>query len=610
MGSAQHNTAVLPVNSNERIFMPHKIAKNKSSIFITLFLILALLTGLTAGYFSAHGITENGKFEAFSRKVFQNEVSGSTLTLHYTLAHPEKQGIRRKKASLGTVPTDMKNTYQICSQYEKKLKSFRYSRLSTKNQLTLDSMLLYYHTEKSLGDNYLLQEPLGPSLGIQAQLPVLLAEYAFYEDRDITDYLTLLTTIRPYFRSILEFEKKKSEAGFFMSDITLDRILAQCSSFIRNPDSSYMLNIFQKKLSEYGKLSVPEQNALLLAHQNLMKTEVIPAYQELMTGLEALRGTGKNTRGLTYFKGGKAYYLYLLQSQTGSYVPVKQMEKRLSGQLSDEIGIAGTILRQNPELLTTLSRGITFREIKPAQMLNALQQKIQTDFPPLTDVTFELRTVHDSMKEYLSPAFYLTPPMDTGTPNVIYINPAASYQGLELFTTLAHEGFPGHLYQTVTFQRQKSSNIRNLLCTSGFAEGWATYIEPYAYRYAADYIQDPSATELARISWLNRSINLCMYSLLDIEIHYNGWTQAEAASFLKAFGIEDSAVVSEIYQYILETPGNYLKYYWGYLSLLDLRTSEQNRLGQDFDLKAFHNQVLKIGGVQFPVLEKYIDAEF
>ena len=610
MGSAQHNTAVLPVNSNERIFMPHKIAKNKSSIFITLFLILALLTGLTAGYFSAHGITENGKFEAFSRKVFQNEVSGSTLTLHYTLAHPEKQGIRRKKASLGTVPTDMKNTYQICSQYEKKLKSFRYSRLSTKNQLTLDSMLLYYHTEKSLGDNYLLQEPLGPSLGIQAQLPVLLAEYAFYEDRDITDYLTLLTTIRPYFRSILEFEKKKSEAGFFMSDITLDRILAQCSSFIRNPDSSYMLNIFQKKLSEYGKLSVPEQNALLLAHQNLMKTEVIPAYQELMTGLEALRGTGKNTRGLTYFKGGKAYYLYLLQSQTGSYVPVKQMEKRLSGQLSDEIGIAGTILRQNPELLTTLSRGITFREIKPAQMLNALQQKIQTDFPPLTDVTFELRTVHDSMKEYLSPAFYLTPPMDTGTPNVIYINPAAGYQGLELFTTLAHEGFPGHLYQTVTFQRQKSSNIRNLLCTSGFAEGWATYIEPYAYRYAADYIQDPSATELARISWLNRSINLCMYSLLDIEIHYNGWTQAEAASFLKAFGIEDSAVVSEIYQYILETPGNYLKYYWGYLSLLDLRTSEQNRLGQDFDLKKFHSQVLKIGGVQFPVLEKYIDAEF
>lgn len=590
--------------------MPFKIRGKKSPLFITLLLVLTLFAGLTAGYFSAHGITENGKFEAFSRKVFQNEVSGSTLTLHYTLAHPEKQGIPRKKASLGTVPTDMKNTYQICSQYEEKLKSFRYSRLSTENQLTLDSMLLYYHTEKSLGDNYLLQEPLGPSLGIQAQLPVLLAEYAFYEAQDITDYLNLLTTIRPYFQSILKFEKKKSEAGFFMSDTTLDRVLAQCSAFIQNPDNNYMLDIFQKKLSDYGKLSVSEQNALILTHKSLMKTEVIPAYQELMTGLEALRGTGKNNRGLTYFKGGKAYYLYLLQSQTGSYVPVKQMEKRLSRQLSSEIGIAGTMLRKNPELLATLNQGITFKEMKPVQMLNALQQKIQADFPALADVTFELRTVHDSMKDYLSPAFYLTPPMDTGTPNVIYINPAANYQGLELFTTLAHEGFPGHLYQTVTFQRQNPSGIRNLLCTSGFAEGWATYVEPFAYQYAADYIQDPFATELARISWLNRSINLCMYSLLDIEIHYNGWTQAEAASFLKAFGIEDSTVVSEIYQYILETPGNYLKYYWGYLSILDLRTSEQNRLGQDFDLKKFHSQVLKIGGVQYPVLEKYIDAEF
>ena len=590
--------------------MSFKIRGKKSPLFITLLLVLTLFAGLTAGYFSAHGITENGKFEAFSRKVFQNEVSGSTLTLHYTLAHPEKQGIPRKKASLGTVPTDMKNTYQICSQYEEKLKSFRYSRLSTENQLTLDSMLLYYHTEKSLGDNYLLQEPLGPSLGIQAQLPVLLAEYAFYEAQDITDYLNLLTTIRPYFQSILKFEKKKSEAGFFMSDTTLDRVLAQCSAFIQNPDNNYMLDIFQKKLSDYGKLSVSEQNALILTHKSLMKTEVIPAYQELMTGLEALRGTGKNNRGLTYFKGGKAYYLYRLQSQTGSYVPVKQMEKRLSRQLSSEIGIAGTMLRKNPELLATLNQGITFKEMKPVQMLNALQQKIQADFPALADVTFELRTVHDSMKAYLSPAFYLTPPMDTGTPNVIYINPAANYQGLELFTTLAHEGFPGHLYQTVTFQRQNPSGIRNLLCTSGFAEGWATYVEPFAYQYAADYIQDPFATELARISWLNRSINLCMYSLLDIEIHYNGWTQAEAASFLKAFGIEDSTVVSEIYQYILETPGNYLKYYWGYLSILDLRTSEQNRLGQDFDLKKFHSQVLKIGGVQYPVLEKYIDAEF
>lgn len=587
--------------------MPFKNLKKKSSFFIACGLIFTFIIGIAAGYFSAHGITENGKFEAFTQEVFRNEVSGSSLTLHYSLAHPEKQGIRRKAASLGTIPTDMQNTYKVCQQYEDKLKAFRYSHLSTENQMTLDSMLLYYHTEKSLGDNYLLQEPLGPSLGIQAQLPVLLAEYAFYEDRDISDYLNLLTTIRPYFQSIIKFEQKKSQAGFFMSDATLDRILAQCSAFIRNPDENYMLDIFRTKISDYGKLSGSEQQTLILTHQNLMKTEVIPAYQELMTGLEALRGTGKNPRGLAYFKGGKSYYLYFLQSQTGTYIPVKEIEKRLSRQLSSEIGIVGNVLRQNPELLTTLNKGISFTEMRPAQILSSLQKKISSDFPPLEDVSFELKTVHDSMKDYLSPAFYLTPPMDTGTPNVIYINPSANYQGLELFTTLAHEGFPGHLYQTVSFERQNPSGIRNLLDTSGFAEGWATYVEPFAYEYAADYILDSSASDLARLAWLNRSINLCMYSLLDIEIHYNGWSQAESASFLKAFGIEDSTVISEIYQYILETPGNYLKYYWGYLSLLDLRTAEQKRLGQDFDIKDFHRRVLKIGGVQFPVLEKYID---
>ena len=587
--------------------MPFKNLKKKSSFFIACGLIFTFIIGIAAGYFSAHGITENGKFEAFTQEVFRNEVSGSSLTLHYSLAHPEKQGIRRKAASLGTIPTDMQDTYKVCQQYEDKLKAFRYSHLSTENQMTLDSMLLYYHTEKSLGDNYLLQEPLGPSLGIQAQLPVLLAEYAFYEDRDISDYLNLLTTIRPYFQSIIKFEQKKSQAGFFMSDATLDRILAQCSAFIRNPDENYMLDIFRTKISDYGKLSGSEQQTLILTHQNLMKTEVIPAYQELMTGLEALRGTGKNPRGLAYFKGGKSYYLYFLQSQTGTYVPVKEIEKRLSRQLSSEIGIVGNVLRQNPELLTTLNKGISFTEMRPAQILSSLQKKISSDFPPLEDVSFELKTVHDSMKDYLSPAFYLTPPMDTGTPNVIYINPSANYQGLELFTTLAHEGFPGHLYQTVSFERQNPSGIRNLLDTSGFAEGWATYVEPFAYEYAADYILDSSASDLARLAWLNRSINLCMYSLLDIEIHYNGWSQAESASFLKAFGIEDSTVISEIYQYILETPGNYLKYYWGYLSLLDLRTAEQKRLGQDFDIKDFHRRVLKIGGVQFPVLEKYID---
>ena len=88
--------------------------------------------------------------------------------------------------------------------------------------------------------------------------------------------------------------------------------------------------------------------------------------------------------------------------------------------------------------------------------------------------------------------------------------------------------------------------------------------------------------------------------------YYRGWDAARTAVFLKAFGINNASTAAEIYQYIVETPGNYLKYYWGYLNFLDLKTVCQKRLGDDFDLKEFHRRILDIGPVQFPVLEKYM----
>lgn len=246
--------------------------------------------------------------------------------------------------------------------------------------------------------------------------------------------------------------------------------------------------------------------------------------------------------------------------------------------------------------------------------MELLEKNIRQDFPSIASVDFEIRSVHKSMEEFLSPAFYLTPPMDTGAPNVIYINHGRQISNLELFTTLAHEGFPGHLYQTVYFGRQSPSHIRYLIDYSGYVEGWATYVESYAYDYAADYLSagtlsSQEASACTQLSWLNRSVNLCIYSLLDVGIHYHGWTPAQAARFLKLFGIRDAAVTAEIYRYITETPANYLKYYVGYLNFLDLKEEQQSLLGENFDLKSFHQKILEIGPVQFPVLRKYMNEK-
>lgn len=575
-------------------------------LFPALFLSFALVAGAARN----HIFSEDSQFRSFTREVFQKEVSGSMLTLHYSLADPEKKNIARPAPTLGTVSYDNTASIHQCQEYLKKLLSFSYSDLSRENRLTSDMLLLYFHTSEASLQNGFPEEILSPSLGIQAQLPVLLAEYAFYKEQDISDYLNILVSIEPYFESILQYEQERAHQGYFMSDTTLDRILEQCREFVKDPENNYMLDVFSQKLKEYGKFTDSEQNELMKRHKKILLNKVIPAYEKLIIGLNALRGSGKNPMGLTYYKKGQKHYEYLLQAETGCYDSVKKIQQRLYEQLADDTARIQMMLKEQPSLLQKMNAETDLDTFQPTKALQILQKKSEKDFPALPEtVSPDIRYVHKSMEAYSSPAFYLTPPLDTGSPNVIYINSSSQTSNLELFTTLSHEGFPGHLYQTVYFGSCDPDDIRYLITSSGYVEGWATYVESYGYQYAADYLDDPAASDLTALAWMNRSINLCIYSLMDIGIHYHGWTPDAAASFLKNFGITDTSVVQEIYQYIVETPGNYLKYYLGYLNFLDLRQKWQDTLGEHFDLKKFHQKILETGPVSFPVLQKYMDQE-
>lgn len=580
--------------------------KPPTLLFPALFLSFALVAGAARN----HIFSEDSQFRSFTREVFQKEVSGSMLTLHYSLADPEKKNIARPAPTLGTVSYDNTASIHQCQEYLKKLLSFSYSDLSRENRLTSDMLLLYFHTSEASLQNGFPEEILSPTLGIQAQLPVLLAEYAFYKEQDISDYLNILVSIEPYFESILQYEQERAHQGYFMSDTTLDRILEQCREFVKDPENNYMLDVFSRKLKEYGKFTDSEQNELMKRHKEILLNKVIPAYEKLIIGLNALRGSGKNPMGLTYYKKGQKHYEYLLQTETGCYDSVKKIQQRLYEQLADDTARIQMMLKEQPSLLQKMNAETDLDTFQPAKALQILQKKSEKDFPVLPEtVSPDIRYVHKSMEAYSSPAFYLTPPLDTGSPNVIYINPSSQTSNLELFTTLSHEGFPGHLYQTVYFGSCDPDDIRYLITSNGYVEGWATYVESYGYQYAADYLDDPAASDLTALAWMNRSINLCIYSLMDIGIHYHGWTPDAAASFLKNFGITDTSVVQEIYQYIVETPGNYLKYYLGYLNFLDLRQKWQDTLGEHFDLKKFHQKILETGPVSFPVLQKYMDQE-
>lgn len=578
-----------------------------------LLLLAAVLVLFSAFFLKNHVfLSEDQRFEKFTCRLFQEEIRANTLNLHYTLAYPESYGIKDYSISLGSMdPDTMEDSRASLETLQSKLEDFSVKKLSQQNQMTYDILRLELSTELSPGNDPLLQEPLGPNLGIQAQLPVLLAEYTFRSPSDIRDYFSLLACLPEYFQEILAFEQEKSSKGLFMSDISADRIIAQCLSFTGSSDEHYLNSMFREQVTELAqqkKLSQKQVDSYLAMQEKLMEECALPAYTQLQQGISQLKGTGKNENGLSHLPGGKAYYEYLIQSTVGDYRSPEEISQRLYRQLASDSQEMLALKEQNPQILTQAVQASSPCETQPEEMLEYLNTAMTQDFPHLDAGDYQVKYVPESMEEFSSPAFYLTPPIDTLSPNTIYINQSSQVSGTELFTTLAHEGFPGHLYQTLTFGNTHPSPIRDLLSCSGYIEGWATYVESLSYGYAADFLG--ISPDVMQFLWLNRSMTLCLYSLLDLGIHDQGWTFQTAFELLQSFGIAQEETCREIFQYIVENPANYLKYYLGYLNFCDLRSEIQEKQGDAFSSKDFHSALLALGPAQFPVVEKYLLASY
>lgn len=388
-----------------------------------------------------------------------------------------------------------------------------------------------------------------------------------------------------------------------MSDTSADRVIFQCESFLETGRDNYLYEMFNERVEELlnaKRISRHQADSFIEMHDKLMEQYIFPAYRSLAQGLEALKGTGKNTQGLAHWKGGKDYYEYLLKSSVGDYRSVDEILEELFRQLQSDYSQVQNLLLEDPRIISQASQ-LPDSDLSPEQMLEYLQHVITDDFPDLSVRDYEVKYVPESMEDFSSPAFYLTPPVDTLSPNIIYINSSSQVSQAELFTTLAHEGFPGHLYQTVYFSSQDHHPIRELLSCSGYTEGWATYVESLAYGYAAPLLDID--TRVMDFLCLNRSISLCLYSILDIGIHYQGWNSGTTADTLASFGITDQETAAEIFQYIIENPANYLKYYLGYLNFISLRDEVRSIEGNSFYLKDFHESLLKIGPGPFPVVK-------
>ena len=577
--------------------MFHLILKHRKKIFLILpcCLLVILISFLSGNAFwsSLHAESSDRQFRTFTRRLFQTEVSANTISLHYTLRSPSDYGIADIPATYGSLSSDPVAAKASVRNVLSSLQEFDPGTLSSENALTF-KILDTYLENASTGTDYLLyQEPLGPVSGIHTQLPVLLSEYSFYDTQDVETYLALLKETPAYFDSVIRFEQKKAASGLFMPDYQVDSVLETCQSFIDMGKENYLVSTFDERIASLDLLPENKKDSFRKENMKLVTEEIYPAYQNLITAIKSLKGKGTNEQGLSHFPYGKKYYEYLVRQTTGCNESVSRLRLMTRAQILEDLSAMQKVLFPADAALTQAS---VLEQTPPDSMLDDLRSKITDTFPEIPDVDFQVKYVPESMQDYLSPAFYMIPAIDNLTENVIYINNGQTASGLNLYTTLAHEGYPGHLYQTVYFSASEPDPIRSILDFGGYVEGWATYAEMMSY-----YLAPLSKTE-ASLLQKNSSVILGLYALADMGIHYDGWSVTDTVRFFSDYGINDANAVQSVYELIIGSPANYLKYYIGYLKFYELKKEMADALGNQFSQKEFHRAVLDVGPAPFEIV--------
>ena len=576
--------------------MKHLLKKHRM-LSVGIFLA-AVLSIIYAAILSPAG-KSTGSFSDFCTTLFREEMKSNTMNLHFTLKDPKAAGIDSYEITLGSLSGDSPhNQARQLKKLSEELKKYSHRSLGEKERLTCRLLSDYISRQQNLAAYPYYDEPLTPSGGVTSQLPVLLAEYTFRNTRDIKDYLGLLSQMDTYFLGILDYEQKKADAGLFMSDEACLKVIEGCEVFTEHPDDNFLIDTFSNRLNAMDGLTDTQKNAYLKQHSKVLSDHVIPAYSQMIKGLTMLLGRGHNNWGLCNFPEGKAYYEAVVSADTGCDDSVEDLFSQIAKARREDLTFCQNLLEKNPKLASQSPKPDAAMKEENA-MLSRLQKEILTDFPapPQTDV--EICHVDPALSEYLAPAFYITAPIDDISHNRIYITDAKNDTDIYYFTTLAHEGYPGHLYQTICTSSYGAPEVLSLLNYPGYTEGWATYTEMQSFYYAG---LDP---DLASLLQHNQAATLSLYATADIGIHYFGWEKEKNAAFWSEYGVDDTATVKRITDLILEEPGNYLKYYVGYLKFRQMR--EQLALeNKSFSVSAFHEAILRTGPSPFSVLEETV----
>lgn len=553
---------------------------------------------------------EQKKFDAFINTQFVNTMQDDYLSMHIYTEKPQNFGIDKSKVKvqIGDRYDDEMNKKSIekINNNDSQFKKFNRDDLTDVQKETYDIYAYMLNLNKvSLDEKFKYMDfSFSTITGIHTQIPTLFADLTLRNEEDVKDLITLVKDTLPYMNSILEYTKKQAKENLMMIDI--DNVI-EYSKKIK--DAGLKSSTLTSMNNNIAALTLDD--AKTKAYQKevteAFETSFLPAYDAIIKTLSSLKSEKNNMQGLSYLKNGKEYYELLFKNATGTDKDITKVKSELQTLASSSLMKVQVAAAKNEKLYNEYSEGKITTKYKDFEtMLVDLDKDIKKDFPSVGKLNYEVKPLDKDLANSGIAAYFNLPAIDGTTPKQIRVNTkedSLKINALETFSTIAHEGIPGHMYQ-ISYAYENLTNPWRKVAANfrGYQEGYATYVELYSLKYLKDI--DPLITEIQQ--------NLMVYqnsiiSLVDIGIHYEGWTKDQTKKFIVKNGLDKNAS-DPLYNQIQANPTSFLSYYVGYAEVASLREKAQKALGNKFKEIDFHTAILKSGSAPFKVVEANVDA--
>ena len=564
--------------------------------------------------FSEDALKEQQEFEQYLDDYFKDVVTDDTLTYNYTIKDGADYGLEEPEVTLGDPGMTAEEIGQDKEEFEgwvKKLDAIDRSCLTEDQKLTYDVLDEYFEVSAGIFDNVYLYEPFSPMRGLQANIATNFTDYRFDDKGDVERYIELIGQIPDYFAEYLDFEQEKSEKGYFMSDAVCDKVISQCKDFVADKENHFMVTTFNDNIDALDFLTDEEKAEYKEANKQAVENSLLPAFENVAEVLSGLKGTGTNDGGICNYDGGKEYYEYLLKNFAGTAKSPEEVIDMLDTELQKLMVSLYQYYLGNQAAYEYFAANYDsiFAEtdqMTASEMVDKMMETASEHYPDAGTINYKAEALDKNLETIMDDvlAYYMAPAIDDPDNNLIRVN------GLHtdgMWTTLAHEGYPGHMLQNAYYMSTDPEPVRTLMNFLGYKEGWAMYA-CYDSLYYYEYEEPEYGDTIAALYQLNDEMSYLMMGRVDLGINYEGWTLQDTADYLTKNGMDGSAA-QELYTTMVGDPAVYQSYSTGYYEMKELRDYAEEKMGDDFDLKTFNTIILKTGPCQFDILKEQVDKK-